>query len=61
MKKFNIKAEEAIFFEDIPQNLVNPKKHFSPYMIIAFDSNDSEDFKSPGNGCSFLSGIHRRL
>ena len=26
MKKFNIKAEEAIFFEDIPQNLVNPKK-----------------------------------
>ena len=27
-------------------NLVNPKKHFSPYMIIAFDSNDSEDFKA---------------
>ena len=26
MKKFNIKAEEAIFFEDIPKNLINPKK-----------------------------------
>jgi len=25
MKKFHIKAEEAIFFEDIPKNLINPK------------------------------------
>ena len=25
MKKFDIKGEEAIFFEDIPKNLINPK------------------------------------
>ena len=25
MKKFHIKAKEAIFFEDIPKNLINPK------------------------------------
>ena len=25
MKKFNIKGEEAVFFEDIPKNLINPK------------------------------------
>ncbi|MFP6778894.1 MAG: pyrimidine 5'-nucleotidase, partial [Alphaproteobacteria bacterium] len=41
MKKFNINAEEAIFFEDIPKNLINPKK--VGFQTVLIKSNSHPD------------------
>jgi putative hydrolase of the HAD superfamily len=41
MKKFNIKAEEAIFFEDIPKNLINPKK--AGFQTVLIKNNSHPD------------------
>lgn len=40
-KKFDIRAEEAIFFEDIPKNLINPKK--MGFQTVLIKSNNHPD------------------
>ena len=41
IKKYNILAKEAIFFEDIPKNLINPKK--AGFQTVLIKSNSHPD------------------
>ena len=41
IKKYNIVAKEAIFFEDIPKNLINPKK--AGFQTVLIKNNSHPD------------------